>query len=258
MKSIKTKIYRCLTHGLMTVAWFAILTTATITYSYAQEFKINEVELTAEGIALHYDLIDTTKNRFYTVHVFTSKDDFLNPLTKVKGDVGLEVRPGANRKIIWDSKEFGADFKGNVEIEIRGKVHIPFVQFTNLKDFKAFKRTKPTTLTWTGGTRQNILNFNLYKGDELITTISSVANSGSYDMVIPRSVKPGNGYYFLVGDSKNKDQVMKTTEFAVQPRIRLIFKIIPIVAIGGVVYALWPEPEPDPLEDPFGPPVSKE
>ena len=224
----------------------------------AQEFTIKDVEMTADGIALHYDLLDTTKNRFYTVHVFTSKDDFLNPVTKVKGDVGLEVRPGPNRKILWDPKEFGADFRGDIEIEIRGKVHIPFVQFTNLKDFKAFKRTKPTTLTWTGGTRQNILNFNLYKDEELVTVISNVANSGNYNMVIPRSVKPGNGYYFLVADSKNKDQVMKTSEFSVKPRVRLIFKILPVVALGGLVYVLLPEPEPDPLEDPFGPPENKD
>jgi len=51
---------------------------------------------------------------------------------------------------------------------------------------------------------------------------------------------------------------MKTSEFAVKPRVRLIFKILPVVAVGGLVYLLLPEPEPDPLEDPFGPPENKE
>jgi hypothetical protein len=224
----------------------------------AQEFTINQVEMTLEGVAIHYDLVDSTKNRFYTVHVFSSKDDFLQPLAKVKGDVGLEVRPGKGKKVLWDPKELGNDFRGNVELEVRGKVYIPFVNFTNLKDFKAFKRTKPTTLTWTGGTRQNILNFNLYKDEELITVISNVANSGSHDMIIPRSVKPGSGYYFIVSDSKNKDQMMKTSEFAVKPRVRMIFKILPFVAIGAAAYALWPEPEPEPLEGPAGPPENKD
>jgi len=211
-----------------------------------------------EGVAVHYDLLDSTKDRLYTIHVFSSRDDFVNPLAKVKGDVGLDVRPGAGKKILWDPKEFGADFRGNVEIEVRGKVYIPFVNFTNLKDFKAFKRTKPTTLTWTGGTRQNILNFNLYKDEELVTVISNVANSGNVDIVIPRSVKPGNGYYFIVADSKNKDQMMKTSEFAVKPRVKMVFKILPIVAAGAAAYLLWPEPEPEPLEGPVGPPENKE
>ncbi|MBX7126819.1 MAG: GPI anchored serine-threonine rich family protein, partial [Cyclobacteriaceae bacterium] len=189
----------------------------------AQEFTITQVELNGESVVLHYDLVDTARNRFYTIHVFSSKDNFLNPLTRVKGDVGLEVKPGMNHKVVWDPGEFGAEFKGDVELEVRGKVYIPFVRFTNLADYKFIKRAKPTTLTWTGGTRQNILNFNLYKEDELVTVISSIANSGSYDLVIPRSVKPGDGYYFLVVDSKNKDQVMKTSSFTIKRKTKTIF-----------------------------------
>ncbi len=223
----------------------------------SQEFDIKQVELTTEGVVLHYDLTDTTKNQFYTIHAFSSKDNFLNPLTRVKGDVGLEVRPGSNKRIVWDPKEFGADYKGEVEIEIRGKLYVPFVRFTNLADYKAIKRGKPTTLLWTGGTRQNILNFNLYKDDQLITVIANIANSGSHEITIPKSVKPGSGYYFIVSDTKNKDLAMKTSSFTIQPKIRLVFKLIPVVAAGAIVYTLIPEPTPDPLEAPFGPPETK-
>jgi hypothetical protein len=222
----------------------------------AQEFAIKQVELTSESVVIHYDLLDTTKNRLYAVNVFTSKDDFLNPLARVKGDVGLEVKPGLNRRIAWDQKELGAAFKGDVEIEIRGKVYVPFVRFTNLNDYKAIKRGKPTTLTWTGGTRQNILNFNLYKGEELVTVISNVANSGDYDIVIPTSVKPGSGYYFIVSDSKNKDLVMKTSDFTVKRKMKLVFKVLPIVVAGVIVYQLLPKPGPAPLDDPLGPPTT--
>jgi hypothetical protein len=225
---------------------------------YGQEFTINQLELTPAGVALHYDLLDTARNRFYTVQVFSSRDNFLNPLTKLKGDVGLEVRPGANRKIMWNPvEEFGPAYRGDVELEIRGKLYVPFVRFTNLEDYKNIKRAKPTTLTWTGGTRQNILNFNLYKGEELVTVISNVANSGSYDMVLPGSVKPGEGYYFIVVDSKNKDQMMKTSEFVVKRKVNLVTKIVAGLAFAGGVYFLLPEPEPEPIDGPSGPPSSK-
>jgi hypothetical protein len=223
----------------------------------AQEFAIKQVELTAEHIILHYDLIDTTANRLYTIHVFTSKDNFLNPLAKVKGDVGLEVKPGMNKRVTWDPMELGADFRGDVEIEVRGKVYVPFVQFTNLKDYKAIKRGKATTLTWTGGTRQNILNFNLYQSEELVTVISNIANSGNYDLTIPKSVKPGSGYYFIVTDSKNKDLMMKTSGFNIKRKVKLFWKILPILAVGGVVYKMLPEPGPAVLADPVGPPTNK-
>ena len=218
----------------------------------AQEFTIKQVELGSDGVIIFYDLKDTTRNRLYSVNVFTSRDNFLNPLLKVKGDAGLEVKPGLNRRIIWDTKEFGPTFRGDVEIEIRGKVYIPFVRFNNL--YKSIKRAKATTLTWTGGTRQNILNFSLYNNDdELVTVIPNVANAGSYDITIPKSVKPGSAYYFIVSDSKNKDQMMKTSSFDVKRKVKLIYKILPGLLIGGAIYFLLPEPS-HVLSGPTGPP----
>ncbi|MEJ0058048.1 MAG: hypothetical protein WDN75_21785 [Bacteroidota bacterium] len=117
------------------------------------------MEITAESIILHYDLIDTIKARTYTINVYSSKDNYLAPLQKIKGDAGLEVRPGQNRKITWNSKEeLGPAFKGDVELEIRGRVYIPFVKFEGFQDQQVIKRGKAKTITWSGGTRQNILN----------------------------------------------------------------------------------------------------
>ena len=205
----------------------------------AQEFTIRKVELTGESIILHYDLIDTIRARTYTINVYSSKDNFLTPLQKIKGDAGLEVKPGANRKIIWGSREeFGTSFKGDVELEVRGRVYIPFVRFDGFQNEQIIRRGKPKTMTWSGGTRQNILNFSIYKGDDYVDVIPNVANSGSFEIVLPTSIKPGKGYYFLVSDSKNKDQVMKTPTFQVKRKIPLALKALPIVAIGAVAYSL--------------------
>jgi hypothetical protein len=48
-------------------------------------------------------------------------------------------------------------------------------------------------------------------------------------------VKPGKGYYFLVSDTKNKDQVMKTPMFEVRRKVPLVVKVIPIAIIGGII-----------------------
>ncbi len=207
-----------------------------------QEFSIKKVELTNESVILYYDLIDTIKERTYTINVFTSKDSYLAPLQKIKGDAGLEVRPGANKKIVWNSKEeLGSTFNGDLEMEVRGRVYIPFVKFDEFQNELIFKRGQSKTITWSGGTRQNILNFNLYRADKYVNVIPNVANSGSYDMIIPSTIKPGKGYYFLVSDSKNKDQVMKTNQFSVRRKIPLALKAVPILLIGATVALLLPK-----------------
>ena len=243
MKKIKTTI------GLIILSF---------SFATAQEFSIKKIELTPESVILYYDLIDTVKSRTYSVSVFNSKDNFLNPINKVKGDVGLEVRPGENRKIMWNAKEeLGLTFKGEVELEVRGKVYVPFVKFNDFQKGRIIKRGKATPLTWAGGTRQNILNFNLFKGDQLITTIPNVANSGHFDLVLPTNVKPGEGYYFIVADSKNKDQKMITPEFNVKRKIPLLMKAIPLLLLGGSIPLLIPEPGPDEIDNPIGPPEIK-
>jgi len=77
-----------------------------------------------------------------------------------------------------------------------------------------------------------------------------VANSGNYEMILPTSIKPGKGYYFLVSDSKNKDQVMKTPTFEVRRKVPLAVKIVPVVLIGGAIAALLPKSSASNLDNP--------
>src|SRR6267142_4555464 len=174
----------------------------------AQEFKINKVEMTPETIILHYDLIDSTENRAYIVNVFSSRDQFVNPLQKLRGDFGIEVRPGLNKRIEWNAKEeLGANYEGGFELEVRGRVYIPFITFENLAAGLSIKRGVKKKLTWSGGTKQ-YLNFNLYKVEKPVEVFPNISNTHEYDLLLPMNIKPGKGYYFIVSDSKNKDQVM--------------------------------------------------
>jgi len=214
---------------------FSLLITAGL--CCAQQFTIKRVEVAGDKVNLYYDLLDETAQRAYTVSLYSSRDNFISTLEKVSGDIGLEVRPGGNRKIVWNAKEeLGSDFEGKVGLEIRGKVYIPFVRLDGLN--KSFKRDKPYELTWTGGTQQNILNFDLYKGENKITTFPNIANVGHYTMTMPTAIKPGKGYKFKITDTRNKDQIVYSAPFVVKRKIPLLFKALPVAMIGGGVYFL--------------------
>jgi len=59
-----------------------------------------------QNIEISYNLIGTDTNQKYDVTVFISKDGGLTfdkkPLTQVSGDVGQNITPGINKKILWD------------------------------------------------------------------------------------------------------------------------------------------------------------
>ncbi|HEV8512958.1 MAG TPA: hypothetical protein VGQ59_06760 [Cyclobacteriaceae bacterium] len=205
----------------------------------AQEFAIKTIELTPDKVIIHYDLVDSTKKRTYTVHIYSSRDNFLAPLTKTSGDIGLEVKPGKNRKITWNSKEeLGNYFEGDVELEVRGRVYIPFIRFDGFNEVKTRKRAVPFLVKWSGGTQQNILNFQLFKNDKLVYTFPNVPNTHEYKLTIPSSVKPGDSYYLKVSDSKNKDQQMVSSRFNIKRKVPLMLKALPVLALGGAAVAL--------------------
>ncbi len=120
-----------------------------------------------------------------------------------------------------------------MSLEIRGRVYIPFVRLNG--QYETVKRAKPYEYTWTSGTEQNILNFDLLRKGEKITTFSNIANVGHHTFVLPTDVKPGSGYSFRITDTKNQDQIVNTTPFAVKRKVPLLLKVVPFLAIGAFV-----------------------
>lgn len=212
----------------------------------AQDINIRRVEIENDKVYLYYDLADTAKGRFYTVNLYSSRDNFINPLQRLKGDVGIEVVPGSARKIEINAlEEFGAAFTGKVAFELRAKVFIPFIRMEGFVG-KKFKRGKPYEIHWTGGRPQNVLNFDLYRGEEKISTFPNIPNAGKYNLVFPTDTKTGSNYHFRVSDSKNRDEVINTSKFSVRRKIPLLYLILPAPVIGVAIFlAQPPEGEPD-------------
>lgn len=230
---------------LFKIGIFCILSIGGWFYAAAQEIKVKRVELEHENIYLIYDLQDTTRGRVFTINVYSSKDNFINPLKHVSGDLGLEIPPGNNRRVVVNAKEeFGADFNEKLAFEVRAKVYVPFVRLEGFTPERKFKRLKHYDIHWSGGRPQNVLTFDLYRGAEKVHTFSGIANEGKYNLLFPAHIKPARNYHFEVTDSKNKDEIVKTGLFSIQRKLPLLLKIFPAVTAGVVGYLLM-KPEED-------------
>jgi hypothetical protein len=196
--------------------------------SPAQTIELKYVELLDNMVVLQYDLLDSVEGRFFIIRLYHSKDNYLNPLEKITGDMGIEVRPGLNKKIVWDAREeLGELFDGSVALEIRGRVFVPFINVEQINHYKVFKRGRKYALTWSGGTPQNILNFDLFNKDQKVLTFPNVANVGHHQFEFPVHLKPGKSYRFRVSDTKNRDDVVYSQPFQVKRKVPLLLKVIP-------------------------------
>jgi hypothetical protein len=222
-----------------------------------QTFSLKRMEQSTEGIILYYDLADTEKLRTYYIQVFSSHNNYASPLQKVNGDVGVNVKPGINRKIVWNAKsEMGASFAGDIQLEVRGKVFVPLVKFTSSIS-GSVKRTTTVPFTWTSENKNTKLSFQLYQNETLVKTFSGVANTGKTRLTLPGSLAPGSGYYFKVADETAADNFVKTNEFEIKRRFSTIIKIAPVAVAALVVVLLLPDKANEQVVGPPGPPDAK-
>lgn len=222
----------------------------------AQVLDVTRVELKGDRIVINYSLKDTVEGRTFIVNLYSSRDNYINPLSRLDGDHGMEVKGGNNKTITWSAKqELGEQFHGAVSIEVRARVYIPFIRFD---DFQTIKRGKPKEVTWRGGTRQNILNFELYnKKGEKVHVIPNITNAGHTSLFIPVDIKPGKDYRFRIVDGKNKDQVVNTEPFTIKRKTPLLLLALPVAAVGGAVMFAGGKDSPPgigQIPDPHDPP----
>jgi hypothetical protein len=225
---------RFLSIGFVLSGWMILVLTQ---FGYGQSIIIDGVQLKDTKVIIYYQIQDSLVNRSYSVRIYSIADGFMNPLQAVTGDVGLEVKSGLHRKIVLDTQaEWPNGMEATQSFEIRARVFIPFINTESINQYKLFKRNRKYNLTWTGGSAQNVLNFDLYKGERKVTSFPNVGNSGHHLFVLPSHVKPGSGYRFRISDARNKDEVVYTQTFRVKRKIPLGLKAIPLVVAGYLLY----------------------
>lgn len=204
----------------------------------SQTIQFSRVEVADNKVVVHYDLQDEKADRTYLVNLFSSQDNFTKELTKVSGDVGTEVKPGGDRKIVWDiTKELGS-FKGNLTFEVRGRIYVPFVRLKEMEAGKVFKRGKSYPLTWSSGNLSGQVNIELYKGTTRISGDNNQPNVGKFDWYVPSSAKKGNDYQLKFTNTKDRHDVVYSQPFTIKPKIPFIVKALGIAVIGGGVAVL--------------------
>lgn len=204
---------------------------------FAQSVVIKKVELAGEQVIVHYDLDDSNPNNLYLINLYSSRDTFSGALTKVSGDVGVDVKPGTGKKIIWMIRQEYGGYKGKIALEIRGKVYVPFVRLQEFDTRKAYKKGKTYSLKWKSEGSTPI-NIELYNEGERISGEINQPNNGSHLLFIPKHATKGDKYRIKFSDSRNPEDVVYSDYFKVGPKIPIWMIAAPVVVIGGIVAIL--------------------
>lgn len=212
---------------------YALLFTTSL--AIAQSVAIRKIEIAGTEIVVHYDLEDSNPNNEYQLSLYGSRDNFASPLTRVTGDIGPEVKPGVGKIVRWNAVGEIGNYKGRLALELRGKVYIPFVKLLNFDADRSYKRGKSYNLNWKAG-NTNPIHIELYKGGQRISGEMSQPNNGNHTFYVPAGSKRGDDYRIKISDSKQSEDVLFSPVFKVKPKVPMLLKLLPFVAVAGAAY----------------------
>lgn len=206
----------------------------------AQSLRVTSVALKGEDVIIKYDLVDDDLEHKYALNLYSSNDNYVQPLKMIEGDIGIDQVVGGNKQIIWHARqELGEDFKGDVSLEVKGKIYIPFVTLNSFDEVSSMKRGRPYNITWAAGRGSSVLTIELLnRKEEVVHTFTNIANVGEYELEIPKDIKSGKGYRFRITDQKNKEDVVLTPAFSIDRKVPLVAKAIAAGLIGSGIFLL--------------------
>ncbi|MGJ3234334.1 hypothetical protein [Marivirga sp.] len=206
--------------------------------------RVDNVKASISGdiIIVSYDLIAETDETF-NVNLYSSKDNFQQPLTLVTGDVGINITAGKGKRIEWLAKNELQDYKGNLIFEVRAFLPEPAfdpLEFVNF-DLKEIKSGKSYRLQWKGGKENEKIDIMLFEDGNEKYKISTINNEGRYLWKIPKGNKSSSYQIQLKGETG----IVASNSFQIKKGFPGLLVGGGALLVGGITAAII-------ILDPFG------
>jgi hypothetical protein len=199
----------------------------------AQNIQNLDASFNDGNVIITYDLPEKNPNRTYYLKVFSSRDNFTNPLQEVTGDVGEDITIGTNKKIVWNAaKELGT-FDGELIFKLKGEMNALPLVLINPTNNRKIKKGKELSIKWQGGKSDSKVKLGLYQEDVMVTSLGEQGNTGSYNWRVPKKFNKGE---FIIKLSSGNEIVQSS--IVVKSSSKLLLIGLPVVAVGAAVAVL--------------------
>lgn len=198
----------------------------------SQDISNFSYKLVGEKIEISYNLSGQSSDR-YKVELFNSLDNYTAAMKFVSGDVGDEIIPGKNKKIVWEAKKELGEFKGGLALRLKTEF-IPFINF-NIPQGDKFIMGKENIITWQGSATSD-LKLELYRNQKKIADIGKVKDGNQYNWNPPKKSFEKGSSYSIKGTANGRTAISK--QFTLKNKLPIYVLVIPVVVVGGVVAIL--------------------
>lgn len=200
---------------------------------YAQTVENITLDFDGNRMSITYDLTSSSADQKFSISLFSSHNNYNEPITYVSGDVGDNVVAGKQKKVIWNLKrELPVDFNDEIAIKVKA---IPIANYSLNPMANGYKKGGVLQVLWEGGLPNELVKIDLLKNNVFQQTLTETKNNKSYTWDIPKEFEKGSGYTVRLTNMSDEEQSISSTSFRIKPRLPLALKIAPVVLVGVLV-----------------------
>jgi hypothetical protein len=219
-----------------------------------------QAQMVGDYVSIQYDLAGEIPGQVFEVALYSSHNDFTQPLKQVRGAVGPDITPGRQKAIEWGAQKELTRFTGEVSFEVRANLTYSPIAIQNPQIESVFRRGHAYKLQWKGGLAGEKLRLELIRDGFPNQVIDNVVNTGNYTWRVAEETPIAENYRLKITAQSNNVLNTKTSDlFAIKRRIPLVAKFIPAGILAGAV-GFWVVGQlgGPATEDPILPPPDQE
>lgn len=199
-------------------------------------------EIIGDEVNIYYDLIANIEGQIFQVILFCSDSStYTQRLYFATGDVGKDVKPGKNKRIVWTNKDELTSYSlEDLTFEIKPNIQSSALYFIYPRDRATiFRRSTTEKIEWLGGDINENLVIELYRYDSRQLVISSTSNKGYTSWNIPVGLKPGLDYQLRMTVANKPSEPVFSSKFRIKRKIPTALKFIPAgILLGTATYLI--------------------
>jgi hypothetical protein len=240
--------------------YISLLLVFLVVPTWAQRITNVQAQLVGDYVSIQYDLSGEIPGQIFEVALYSSHNDFTEPLKQVRGAVGPDITPGRQKAIEWGAQKELTRFTGEITFEVRANLTFSPIAIQNPQVESVFRRGHAYKLQWKGGLAGEKLRLELIRDGFPNQVIDNVPNTGNYTWRVAEETPIAENYRLKITAQSNNVLNTKTSDlFVIKRRIPLIAKFVPAgILVGAVGFWAVNQLGGSASEDPILPPPDQE
>ncbi len=187
----------------------------------------------------------------YNLYIYSSVNSYARPISYKVTD----MIPGQAYPLSFDGGEEIGSFEG--ELQFRFEIEASRFPLKIETEKSKFRRGKSLALDWSDYHGVGPYQVELWQNNQLQEVLASRVTETNCEVLLPKKLEKGNDYDLRVKALANSEMDTEQMPVTIQGKYGIAVKILPVLAVGGVVPLILTSGDPKgigELSDPPGPP----